>query len=213
MIRIDRRHRRCHTHPIFSARRRYMSRSPKRHAAAAKKRSDDTNAGGRGGRKNTWTELHPLLCVRRPVAAAGWHGMACTCRKQKKASDDTWGSSFVQRGESSSCSHTSRATTPHQFPAEGGMDMESGLPCVTALPPPPRDIPSPTHHGHTEILNRPPQCSAPVDHPLPAARWRSFLRSFLTRVPGRAQWGWGGPNREGFETSISSLPNGARRAD
>lgn len=134
-----------------------------------------------------------------------WHGMYLP--QAEKTSDDTWGSSFAQRGGSSSCSHTSRATTtpppPTSFLRKAGWIrnqaclVEPYFPLALAFP-------SPTH-GHREILIRPPQCpcrSSATRCPL------AFVRSFLTHVPGRAQWGWGGPNREGFETSLLEQEGG-----
>lgn len=102
--------------PSFLPAAATIYRSPKRHAAARQRRHQTTpNAGGGSGKKNTWTELHPLhACV------APWHVPAAK-KKKKRPSDDTRRSSFAQgraKRENSACSkrqagiHTSRATPP-----------------------------------------------------------------------------------------------------
>lgn len=137
-------------------------------------------------------------CVCRPVA--------CTCRKKKKRGHQmTLGDRHSRKdGRNEKIRHVQKGrqayiqvgqqpsppSPPHQFPAESELAL-----CVTVLPP---SRAHPVPHTHKSAVIRP--------HPVPLSIIRG--RSYLARVPGRVQWGWGGPRGKGSRLPYHSSRKG-----
>lgn len=186
--------------PSFLPAAATIYRSPKRHAAARQRRHQTTPMPAAAAAARRTHGQSSILFMR-----VSPRGMYLPQKKKKRGHQMTLGDRHSRKdGRNEKIRHVQKGrqayiqvgqqpsppSPPHQFPAESELAL-----CVTVLPP---SRAHPVPHTHKSAVIRP--------HPVPLSIIRG--RSYLARVPGRVQWGWGGPRGKGSRLPYHSSRKG-----